>query len=389
MQEAACKGTIVSELRARDAKSPPYWQYPKARRRRQIKNHFLVDSRVFRHLCAPGREPVLAAFRESLAHHGFASADGSLPRLKLSPLGLLAVLGVDPPRFEPILLPPDTVKSGEYLTAMTLVIKLAEPKFRDTLELQSDALRDRAEALRATLATVRPDALDLYDLCVSEIAAREGFRDPIIRQLAFDYLFRYSFPDHLREEVFQFFCASLFAAGESVAGLSKMRAVKVLWDRAYPRLLKTNLASRAELQALDREMKLRTRKDFLGRESIHHAVLGYETEPGFNPVMAFAPEAEEKIRARCIAYKSALRVFLDQITPSDLAKISYKIEDWKPGSVAPCLEDGSFLPPVTTGDLPVYTAEKKSLPLDRAAADALLGAIGVEEEAEAVLEPED
>jgi len=219
----------VSELRAHDAKSPAYWQYLKPRRRRQIENRFLLDSRVFRHLCAPGKEPALAAFRASLAAHGFVSKEGSLPRLELSPLGLLAALGIDPPRFEPVPLPPDAVKSGEYLTAMTLVIKLIEPKFRESSDLQTDVLTKRAEDLRET---VSPEALDLYDLCVSEIAAREGFRDPIVRQLAFDYLFRYSFPDHLREEVFQFFCASLFAAGESVAGLSKMRAVKVLWERA-------------------------------------------------------------------------------------------------------------------------------------------------------------
>lgn len=371
---------MVSELRAHDAKSPAYWLYLKRRRKRQIRNHFLLDSRVFRHLCAPGKEPVLTGFRASLASHGFVSEDGSLPRLELSPLGFLAALGIDPPRFEPIPLPPDVAKSNEYLPAMTLVIKLVEPKFREASELQTEVLTNRAEDLRKT---VSPEALDLYDLCVTDVAARAGFRDPVVRQLAFDYLFRYSFPDHLREEVFQFFCASLFAAGESVAGLSKMRAVKVLWDRAYPRLLKANLTLRAELQALDREMKLRTRKDFLGREVIHHAILGYETDDGFNPVTAFAPESEEKIRARSIAYKSALRVFLDQITPDDLDKISYKIEDWKPGAIAPCLEDGGFLPPVTTGDLPVYTAEKKPFQYERPAADAPL------EAAEPETEPED
>ena len=37
---------------------------------------------------------------------------------------------------------------------------------------------------------------------------------------------------------------------------------------------------------------------------------------------AMEPEIEEKIRARSIAYKSALRVFLDQITPDDLEKIT-------------------------------------------------------------------
>src|SRR4029077_21193414 len=111
--------------------------------------------------------------------------------------------------------------------------------------------------------------------------------------------------------------------------------------------------------ALDREMKLRTRKDFLGREVIHHTILGYETEDGFNPVTAFAPESEEKLRTRCIAYKSALRVFLDQITADDLAKISFKLEDWKPGNLAACQEDGTFESLVGTGERPVFAAEKK------------------------------
>jgi hypothetical protein len=350
------QGAYVSDLRAPDARSPAYWLYPKQRRRRQIAVHYLLDSRLFRQLCAPGREAALAGFRASLARHGLVAEDSRLPRLELSPLGFLAALGIDPPRVEAIPLPPDVVKGSEYLTAMTHLVKAAEPKFREAPDLKPDALRKRVDELRQAAS---PEALDLFDLCVGEVAARDGFHDPVIRQLAFDYLFRYSFPDYLREEVFQFFFASLFAAGESVSGLSKMRAVKVLWDRAYPRLLKGNLAARAEIQALDREMKLRTRKDFLGREVIHHTILGYETEDGFNPVTAFAPESEEKLKTRCIAYKSALRVFLDQITPDDLAKISFKLEDWKPGLLAACQEDGTFESLVGTGELPVFAAEKK------------------------------
>jgi len=372
------QGAYVSDLRAPDAKSPAYWLYPKQRRRRQIRNHYLLDSRLFRQLCAPGKEAALAGFRSSLARHGFTAGDGLLPPLELSPLGFLAALGLDPPRFDVIPLTAEAIKSGEYLIAMTQIIKAAEPKFRDAPELQHEVLEKRAEDLRPA---VSPEALDLFDLCITQVAAREDFHSPVVRQLAFDYLFRYPFPDHLREEVFQFFCASLFAAGESVAGLSKMRAVKILWDRAYPRLLKTHLARRTELQALDREMKLRTRKDFLAREVIHHAILGYETEDGFNPVTSFAPESEDRIRTRCIAYKSALRVFLDQITPDDLAKISFKLEDWKPGTVASCNEDGIIESLVTTGDLPVFTADKKP---DRSSTESMISeAVETEVEAEA------
>jgi hypothetical protein len=374
-------GANVSDLRAPDARSPAYWLYLKRRRRRQVRVHYLIDSRVFRQLCLPGREATLAGFRASLSRQGFVDGEGRLPPLELSPMGFLAALGVDPPRFDIIPLPPETAKGSEYLAAMTTVLKLVEPKFREFSELKPDALRKRVDDLRQTTS---PEALDLFDLCVTKVAARDGFHDPVVRQLAFDYLFRYPFPDHLREEVLQFFFASLFAAGESVAGMSKMRAVKTLWDRAYPRLLKAHLTLRAELQALDREMKLRSRKDFLGREVIHHAILGYETEDGFNPVTAFAPESEEKIRKRCIAYKSALRVFLDQITPDDLAKISFKIEDWKPGAVASCQEDGTFECPVGVGDLPVFAAEKKPFQPDRPAAESIPEAAATEAEGAAL-----
>src|SRR6185369_16620647 len=73
-------------------------------------------------------------------------------------------------------------------------------------------------------------------------------------------------PEVLREEIFEFLCASLFAADETVSGLSKMRMIKTLWDRAYPWLLKANPAAREEIQALDREMRLRTRADYLAWE---------------------------------------------------------------------------------------------------------------------------
>lgn len=358
----------MSDLRAPDARSPAYWLYLKQRRRRKINVHYLLDGRLFRQLCAQGREASLAGFRASLARHGLVAEAGLLPALELSPMGFLSVLGIDPPRFDAIPLPPDTAKSSEYLTAMTLVLKLIEPKFREAPELQPEVLRKRVDDLRQA---VNPEALDLFDLCVTQIAAREGFHDPVVRQLAFDYLFRYPFPDHLREEVLQFFFASLFAAGESVAGLSKMRAVKTLWDRAYPRLLKGNLAERAEIQALDREMKLRTRKDFLAREVIHHTILGYETEDGFNPVTAFTHDSEEKIKTRCVAYKSALRVFLDTITPDDLDKIGFKLKDWKPGTLAACQDDGTFDSLIGTGDLQVYTAEKRPSQPDRSPTESI------------------
>lgn len=314
----------------------------------------LIDSRLFRLLCAPGEEAALAGFRASAARAGLAPSDG-LPPLELTPLAFLDAIGVEAPQPDPFPLPPSVLKSGESLMATSVVVKLIEERFREAPELKPDALRKQAEELRGA---TEPAAHELFDLCVTRVVSAEGFVDPIIRQLSFDFVYRFPFPEVLREEVFEFLCASLFAAGETVSGLSKMRTIKVLWERAYPRLLKRNPGAREEVQALDRVMRLRVRKDFLAWEVIHHAVLGFAVEEGFQPVTAFTLEPEAEAEVRCIAYKSALRAFLDQISPDDLAKIRPKLDAWRPGAVVPCQEGGTFASPVPTGDLPIFVGMK-------------------------------
>ena len=70
---------------------------------------------------------------------------------------------------------------------------------------------------------------------------------------------------------------------------------------------------------------------------------------------AFTPDPEETVKARCSAYKSALRAFLDQIDQEELATtLRPPLEAWKPGVLAPCREDGTFESLIPTGDLPVF-----------------------------------
>ncbi len=348
----------MSDLRAPDTSRPPIWLRLK-RRRGEAGERYLLDSHLFRLLCKPGgegREAAVAHFRASVLDLGIAPGK-ALPALELTPMAFLAVVGVEPPQLETFPLPPAVLKSGESLMATSLIAKLAEPRFREAPELQPDFLRKRVEELRQA---AEPAARDLFDLCVTRVVSVEGFETQIIRQLAFDALYRFPFPDVLREEIFHFLCASLFGTGDTVAGMSKMRIVKVIWDRAYPRLLKANPGARGEIQALDREMKLRTRKDFLDWELVHHSVLGWETAKGFRPMTAFILESAEKIRARAIAYKCALRAFLDPITRDDLATLQPKLESWRPGTLVPVREDGTFESLVPTADLPLFGGEKRT-----------------------------
>jgi hypothetical protein len=324
---------------------------PYRRGRGESTVRYLLDSRLFRLLRAPGREKMLENFQASLVHHGIAP-EGSLPALELTPMGFLAGLGVDPPAFDPFILPPSVLKSGEHSMAAAVLVKLAGEKFRGAPAIRPEQLEKRIEELKQKSD---PAAHELIDLCTARLLATGGFTEQIYNQLSLDYLYKFPFPEVLREEMFEFLCASLVAAGETVAGLSKMRSVKMIWDRAYEQLLRGNPGARGEIQALDREMRLWNRKDFLEWEMIHHAILGQGSlNDRIHPVTAFTLASPEKLKARAIAYKTALRSFLDQIGHDDLVKMRSQFEAWKPGLLVPCQEDGTFEAPVPTGDLPVY-----------------------------------
>ena len=333
---------------APEASGRAVWLRPGRRYRGNAAIRYLIDGRLFRLLASPGGEAALASFRAAVTDQG-------LPPLELTPLAFLDVIGIDPPQFDAFPLPARVLKSGEALMATTVVVKLIEEKFREAPELQPDHIKKRVEELREKTP---PAAHDLFDLCVTEFIAREDSITEITRQLSFDFAYRFPFPEVLREEIIDFLYASLLAAGETVAGLSKMRSIKMLWDRIYPRLLRANPGARAELQALDREMRLWARQDFLDWEVVHHTVLGSAVKEGFRPVTAFTLDSAERSRARAIAYKTALRSFLDQISQEDLVKMRSKLQSWRPGTLVPCRDDGTFETVVTTGELPVFVGEK-------------------------------
>jgi hypothetical protein len=312
---------------------------------------YLIDSRLFRRLCSPGEAAALEGFRASLERHGLAP-EGKLPPLELRPLAFLDAIGVEPAPYDLFALPPSVLrKSKENLTLTSLLAKMAKDHYAKAEELQAQSLMKRVKEMREA---TDPSAHELFDLGLTQFVSQAGFEDSIQGQLAFDYLYRFKFPEAVREDIFDFLAASLFAAGESVSGLSKVRIIRALWDRSYERLLKRNPGARAEVQALDREMVLKTFKDFLAWEVLHHSILGYGAKK-VQPVTAFTPDPEETVKARGSAYKSALRAFLDQINEEELAtSLRPPLQAWKPGVLVPVQADGTFDTLIRTGDLPVF-----------------------------------
>ena len=317
--------------------------------RREEPFRFLLDSRLFGLLCDPGQTAALDSFHASLASHRLAP-EGGLPDLEMTPLAILDAIGVEPPQF-PALPLPKSVTALPAVEIGILLVQMIKKEFAKTPDLEPSSLKRRVDELREA---ANPAAHELFDLCLTRFVSREKFEDDILSQLSFDALFRFRFPEDCREKMVHLFNSILLDNEIQVSGLTKVRLLRGFWDQSLERILKKHPKARGEILAVDQEMKPRTYKDFLGWEVIHYSVLGYARKR-VHPVIAFTPEPEARLTARCRAHKTALRAFLDQIPREELAnELRPRIQVWTPGWLVPCRPDGTFETPVSTGELPIF-----------------------------------
>lgn len=314
--------------------------------RRRVQFRYLLDGRLFHLLCDPGQAAALETFRASLVRSRLAAA-GSLPDFEMTPLAVLDAIGGEPPPVVPMNFP-----EGPDLRVADLSVKAIEAikrVFFNVREYQEETLRQLVEERRQR---IDPAAHELFDLCVTRSVQSEEWLKELRSHMTLDSLFRLRFPESYREDAFHLFTASLLNRSMSVAGLSKVRLLKVYWDRQYERLLKKSPQSRAEIQAADRELKPRTYPDYLTWDLIHHAVLGYQRERMVQPVIAFTPDSEQVLETRCRAYKTAFRAFLDQLPEDDLRTLlRADLQALNPGWLVSCREDGTLGAPISTGEV--------------------------------------
>ena len=314
---------------------------------------FLLDSRIFRLLCDPGQTAALESFRAALAHLRLAPA-GGLPDLEMTPLAILDAIGVEPPRLTYLRYFPKGMATLEDIEVGVVIKEMIQKDFAEEPELAPEKLMWRVEALRDA---TDPAAHELFDLCLTRYLCREKFEESLVEQLTYDALITYRYPEEYRERMAHLFDSFLLSNMSCVPGLSRVRRLKNFWDKSLERILKKNLKARTEILAADQEVRPRTYKDFLEWEVVHHAVMGYPLKR-MHPVVAFAPEPGDRLRARCRAHKMALRAFLDEIDPEELAgnALQQWMGAWSPGWLVPCREDGTLEEPISTAEEPVWAA---------------------------------
>jgi hypothetical protein len=321
---------------------------------------FLLDGRLFRLLCAPGQAAALDNFCAELGRLGLAP-EGRLPDLEMTPLAILDVIGVEPPRFPVPRYLPESMSSLDDGEIGTVINRSIQKRFEKAPELEPSRLRQSVDELRQA---TDPAAHELFDLCLTRFLSRDKFEEDILAPLIFDAFFTFRFPEDYRGRMTEFLNSSLLEHSAEISGLSKVRRLKVFWDRSLERILKKNPMARGEILVVDQEMRPRTYGDFLGWEVIHHAVLGYgRGRKRLHPVIAFSPEPEERLRARCRAHKTALRAFLDEVSPEELRnELQPQMAAWTPGWLVPCRADGTLEKPFSTGEVPVWAGPSPPTP---------------------------
>lgn len=324
--------------------------------RRERSFRFVLDSRVFRLLCDPERPAALDNFRASLARLRLAP-EGRLPDLEMTPFAVLDAIGVLPPVFPALPYLPKTMGTLKAVEVGILIKESIQKEFKAAPQLQPESLRWRMEALREA---TDPAAHEVVDLCLARFGTRDTFEEDLLEPLILDALFTFRFPEEYRERMNHLFDSFLLNKKVQVAGLTKMRRLKGVWDRSLLRLLRKNPRARGEILAADQGMRLRTYRDLLEWEVIHYAILGYARK-AVHPVIGFSLESRDTLEARCKAHKTALRAFLDDISPEELTgALRPWIRAWTPGWLVPCREDGTLEAAISTGEVPVWTGIRAS-----------------------------
>lgn len=90
---------------------------------------------------------------------------------------------------------------------------------------------------------------------LSELVSRMARRRPWEPWLTLDALFTFRFPEEYQERMIHLMNSFLLSNTAQVSGLSKVRRLKVFWDKSRERILKKNPYARGEIVAVGQKIQ--------------------------------------------------------------------------------------------------------------------------------------
>lgn len=185
----------------------------------------------------------------------------------MTPFQILEVLGTVFPDVSV------TTQPSKGLTPRQLldqVINEARAKYAALPQLAQSSLAARAVERRSYLPK---EAHALFDVCITGPCSQTDLTLQIASSLAWDYGLKRVFPKSVTQEINNELAVLLLVSGQSQ--LSRFRIAKRLWDVFYAKSRKLVPQAVEGIDAANKAMQLKTRRDFLDCDLYHMACFGW------------------------------------------------------------------------------------------------------------------
>ena len=194
-------------------------------------------------------------------------AEAAETDLCMTPFQLLEVLGTVIPDVG-VSTQPSKGQSRRQL--LDRVFNEARAKYAVLPQLAQSSLAARADERRSYLPE---EAHALFDLCIAGPCSQTELTLQIASALAWDYGLKSVFPKSIAQEIDSTLAVLLLVTGDSQ--LSRFRIAKRLWDAFYAKGRKLAPQAVEGIEAANKAMRLKTRRDFLDCDLYHMACFGW------------------------------------------------------------------------------------------------------------------
>ncbi len=301
---------------------------------------YLFDNNLYRQLTTSPNGLALKNFNNAIDKYEITKKIASRPiAFRMTPFTIMEALGITAPN-PPISIPRHLNSGKKLRELLDYVISEAKSFYYSSPNLKKQYFLDKAqEQMKFTSF----EATAFEKICILDPLNDDNFEDYIVLCLAFDFLYKFEFPKEIQlQALHTYFIPTFFINDSFVAGLSKFRIAKKLWDIAYPSLLKKSDYSNETIEKMNGSMRLKKLKDYLDCELVHMLSVGDYTKNTYQPVVAFTCDDGQNVINRIMTYKSIIELFINLLDDVVYGEFKSTIQSWQQGVLVICNMDGTF-----------------------------------------------
>lgn len=271
---------------------------------------FLLDTNFFREATKSPGNRLLGTLIPRLQAAGLEFGLGNRTAIRVSPFALLEALGVVP-KMPP---KPNVDFSGKSPNDVyRQIFDYACYHFRNLPELQDAYLRRKRDE---QAAYVIPEALGLFDVCVTGILARDiDINGVFATFLAGDYFFKYPFPRDTFNSMGAFLGAAFFSDVPENSPVSRFRLSMRMYD-----FIRNDMRSAPGHETHSDALKIKADRDLLDTDIVQDVTYGYPYEGERHRVIALTFDNAKVVQSRAILHRQAGISMAKKCTGADFIK---------------------------------------------------------------------